>query len=111
MKKVKLEDQECFYPAESSYSHVTENPEKHDDYLVRTKEETSEFAHFAHGEWTIMGDNKGVNVEYWMEIPKVETPHHDWSMVIQLVADDLGQMIDNKILWSLRKLFNKPTKK
>ena len=62
----------CKVNPNDGYTHVAHFPSRFDDYLVKTIQGTYEFAHFALGEWTILGDNKGAEVEFWTEIPQVE---------------------------------------
>ena len=53
------------------------DPYMYSDYLVKTSLGTYEFAHFACGEWKILGDNGGESnhVEYWCKIPLIESKH------------------------------------
>ena len=52
------------------YFSVNHEPTKYDTYLVKTKKGSYEFAHFNQSGWTILGDNKGAVVAYWIPIPQ-----------------------------------------
>ena len=53
------------------YKPVDVLPEKYDDYIVKTSNETYEFALFDINGWTIQGDNGGASskVVAWVELP------------------------------------------
>ena len=52
------------------YKPITQQPEKHDTYLVKTKEGCYDFAHFNENGWS-RGSVTDGTPELWMPIPQV----------------------------------------
>ena len=113
------------------YQTIENKPTSYDDYLVKTKEGTYEFAHFNSDGWTIRGDNKGATPVLWTPIPttdklklgmygempivkigkfsiSMQTNNENESKIWVMDGEDEGSGFDGKDLESdFQKLFDK----